>query len=42
MTFIKPEKVDVDSPHQELSNGGVKSAVTLLVRWQINFCWLRR
>ena len=28
---------DLDSPRRELSNGGLKSVVALLVRWQINF-----
>ena len=28
---------DLNSPHWELSNGGVKSVVALLVRWWINF-----
>ena len=37
MTFIKLDQADLDSPHRELSNGGLKSVVTLLVRWQINF-----
>ena len=30
-------KADLDSPCRELSNGGLKSVVTLLVRWQIVF-----
>ena len=30
----------MDSPRQELSNGGLESVVTLLVRWQIVFCRL--
>ena len=30
-------KVDLDSPRGELSNGGLKNVVTLLVRWQIVF-----
>ena len=34
-TKIDPE--DLNSPCQELSNGGFKSVVTLLVRWQIIF-----
>ena len=37
MTFIKLNQADLDSPRRELSNGGLKSVVTLLVRWQINF-----
>ena len=37
MTFIKLDQADLDSPRRELSNGGLKSVVTLLVRWQINF-----
>ena len=28
---------DLDSPRQELSNGGLGIVVTLLVRWQIDF-----
>ena len=32
---IYPE--DLDSPRQELSNGGLRIVVTLLNRWQINF-----
>ena len=28
---------DLDSPRRELSNGGLKSVVALLVRWQINY-----
>ena len=27
----------LDSPCQELSNGGLESVVTLLVRWQIDY-----
>ena len=37
MTFTKIDPADLDSPHRELSNGGLKSVVALLVRWQINF-----
>ena len=37
MTFIKLNQADLDSPRRELSNGGLKSVVTLLVRWQIDF-----
>ena len=37
MTFIKLDQADLDSPRQDLSNGGLKNVVTLLVRWQINF-----
>ena len=37
MTFTKIDPADLDSPCRELSNGGLKSIVTLLVRWQINF-----
>ena len=29
-------KADLDSPRRELSNGGLESVVTLLVRWQID------
>ena len=35
--FTKIVKVDLDSLCQELSNSGLESAVTLLVRWQIDF-----
>ena len=35
--FYKKYLADLDSPRQELSNGGLKSVVALLVRWQINF-----
>jgi len=28
---------DLNSPRRELSNGGLKSVATLLVRWQINY-----
>ena len=31
------DRKDLDSPRRELSNGGLKSVVTLLVRWQINY-----
>ena len=37
MTFTKTDQADLDFPRQELSNGGLKSVVTLLVCWQINF-----
>ena len=37
MTFTKIYLADLDSPRRELSNGGLKSVVTLLVCWQINF-----
>ena len=37
MTFTKKDPADLDSPRQELSNSGLESAVTLLVRWQIDF-----
>ena len=30
-------ETDLNSPHRELSNGGLKSVVAPLVRWQINF-----
>ena len=33
MDFTKIDKADLDSPRRELSNGGLKSVVTLLVRW---------
>ena len=33
-TKIDPE--DLNSPRRDFSNGGLKSVVTLLVRWQIN------
>ena len=35
MTFTKIDPADLDSPRRELSNGGLKSVVTLLVCWQI-------
>ena len=28
---------DLDSPHRELSNDGLESVVTLLIRWQIDY-----
>ena len=37
MTFTKIDPADLDSPRRELSNGGLKSVQTLLVRWQIIF-----
>ena len=37
MTFIKLDQADLDSPCRELSNGGLKFVVVLLVCWQINF-----
>ena len=37
MSFTKIDPADLDSPRRELSNGGLKSVVALLVRWQINF-----
>ena len=40
MTFTKIDPADLDSPCQELSNGGLKSVATLLVCWQIIFCRL--
>ena len=30
-------KADLDFPRRELSNGGLESVATLLVRWQINY-----
>ena len=36
MTFTKIDPADLDSPRRELSNGGLKSVVALLVRWQID------
>ena len=30
------DQKDLDSPLRELSNGGLESVVTLLVRWQTN------
>ena len=30
------DRTESDSPRRELSNGGLESVVTLLVRWQIN------
>ena len=37
MTFTKIYLADLDSPRRELSNGGLKSVVALLVCWQIDF-----
>ena len=37
MTFTKIDLADLDSPRRELSNGGLESVATLLVRWQIDF-----
>ena len=37
MTLIKLDQADLNSPRRELSNGGLKIVVVLLVRWQINF-----
>ena len=37
MTFIKLDHAYLDSPRRDLSNGGLKSVVALLVRWQIIF-----
>ena len=37
MTFTKIDAADLDYLRQELSNGGLKSVITLLVRWQIIF-----
>ena len=31
------DPADLNSPCQELSNGGLENVVALLVRWQINF-----
>ena len=31
------DRKDLDSPRRELSNGGLESVVTLLVRWQIDY-----
>ena len=31
------DQTESDSPRRELSNGGLESVVTLLVRWQINY-----
>ena len=36
MTFTKIDPKDLDSPRRELSNGGLESVVTLLVRWKID------
>ena len=33
MTFTKIDPADLDSPRQELSNGGLESVAALLVRW---------
>ena len=37
MNFTKIDQADLDSPRQELSNGGLKSVVALLICWGINF-----
>ena len=37
MTFTKIDPADLDSPRRELSNGGLKSVIALLVRRQIIF-----
>ena len=37
MTFTKIDPADLDSPRRELSNGGLKSVVALLVRREIIF-----
>ena len=31
------DQAESDFPRRELSNGGLESVVTLLVRWQINY-----
>ena len=36
INLIKIYQVDLNSPRQELSNGGLGIAVALLVRWQID------
>ena len=35
--YTKIDRKDLDSPRGELSNGGLESVATLLVRWQINY-----
>ena len=37
MDDAKPYLEELDSPRQELSNGGLGFIVALLVRWQIDF-----
>ena len=37
MDFTKIDKADLNSPRRELSNGGLKSVVTLLVCWKFIF-----
>ena len=37
MTFTKIDRTESDPPRRELSNGGLKSVVALLIRRQINF-----
>ena len=37
MYFTKIDKVDLNSPHRELSNGGLRIVVTLLVHRQNDF-----
>ena len=34
------DRTESDSPRRELSNGGLESVVTLLVRWQINYVFV--
>ena len=31
------DRKDLDSPRRELSNGGLESVVTMLVRWQMDY-----
>ena len=31
------DRIDLNSPRQELSNGALESVVTLLGRWQIDY-----
>ena len=35
--FTKKDHSDLNFPRQEISNGGLESVVTLLVRWENNF-----
>ena len=37
MDDTKLNPADLNSPRRELSNGGLESVVTFLVRWQIIF-----
>ena len=40
MNFTKINPADLNSPRQDLSNGGLGIVAALLVLWQIDFCRL--